>query len=159
SATSTSTPNRRTCRLRPSPASSTGGTRSRGGPPDIVLAPYRPTAPAPRPKPRAGPMTQNRPVPTGACQAHHRLRPPDPTLRPGRPGAGRWLRRFLRHYAATGRTVPLASHAPAEAAHTVDEVVILAAGRLVAHLSTADLAGRDLETLFLDLTHPAGVGP
>jgi ABC-2 type transport system ATP-binding protein len=75
------------------------------------------------------------------------------------PDGMRWLRRFLRHYAATGRTVLVSSHILAEAAQTVDEVVILSAGRLVAHLAAADLADRDLETLFLDLTHATGVRP
>jgi ABC-2 type transport system ATP-binding protein len=75
------------------------------------------------------------------------------------PDGVRWLRRFLRHYAATGRTVLVSTHVLAEAAQTVDEVVILSTGRLVAHLTATDLAGGDLETLFLDLTHPAGVRP
>ena len=53
----------------------------------------------------------------------------------------RWLRDFLRCYAAAGRTVLVSSHLLAEVAQTVDEVVVLAGGRLVAHASLAELVG------------------
>ncbi len=53
-----------------------------------------------------------------------------------------WLRQFLRGYADGGRTVLVSSHLLAEVAQTVDQVVIIAAGRLVAQSSLADLAGR-----------------
>jgi ABC-2 type transport system ATP-binding protein len=43
----------------------------------------------------------------------------------------RWLRRFLRERAASGRTVLLSSHVLAEAAQTVDDVVVIHKGRLV----------------------------
>ena len=41
-----------------------------------------------------------------------------------------WMRGFLRWYAAEGRVVLMSSHLLAEAAQTVDEVIILASGRL-----------------------------
>ena len=43
-----------------------------------------------------------------------------------------WLRQFLREQAAHGRTVVVSSHLLAEVAQTVDHVVILDKGRLVA---------------------------
>ena len=53
-----------------------------------------------------------------------------------------WLRKFLRSYADQGRTVLVSSHLLAEIAQTVDDVVIVAKGRLVTQSSLADLAGR-----------------
>jgi ABC-2 type transport system ATP-binding protein len=44
----------------------------------------------------------------------------------------RWLRDFLRAQAADGRTVLVSSHVLAEMAQTVDEVVVISRGRLVA---------------------------
>jgi ABC-2 type transport system ATP-binding protein len=52
-----------------------------------------------------------------------------------------WLRDFLRAYAASGRTVIVSSHLLAEVAQTVDDVVVLAGGRLVAHAPLAQLLG------------------
>jgi ABC-2 type transport system ATP-binding protein len=43
----------------------------------------------------------------------------------------RWLRTLVRERAATGRTVLLSSHLLSEAAHTVDDVVVIDQGRLV----------------------------
>ena len=57
------------------------------------------------------------------------------------PEGVRWLRHFVRGYAATGRTVLVSSHLLAEVAQTVDEVVVFVAGRLVAHAPLAELAG------------------
>ncbi len=51
-----------------------------------------------------------------------------------------WLRGFLRAYADGGRTVLVSSHLLAEVAQTVDEVVIIAEGRLVTQSSLAALA-------------------
>jgi ABC-2 type transport system ATP-binding protein len=51
----------------------------------------------------------------------------------------RWLRDFLRAYAASGRTVLVSSHLLAEVAQTVDDVVVLAGGRLVAHAPLPEL--------------------
>jgi ABC-2 type transport system ATP-binding protein len=58
------------------------------------------------------------------------------------PDGVRWLRQFVRAFAARGGTVLLSSHVLAEAAQTVDDVVIVAAGRLVVQSSLADLASR-----------------
>jgi ABC-2 type transport system ATP-binding protein len=53
-----------------------------------------------------------------------------------------WLRRFLRDFADRGGTVLVSSHLLAEVAQTVDNVVIIAHGRLITQSSLADLAGR-----------------
>ena len=50
-----------------------------------------------------------------------------------------WLRRFLRSFADAGGTVLVSSHLLAEVAQTVDDVVIIAGGRLVSQSSLADL--------------------
>ena len=57
------------------------------------------------------------------------------------PEGVRWLRDFVRGYAAAGRTVLVSSHLLAEVAQTVDEVVVLVAGRLVAHAPLSQLPG------------------
>jgi ABC-2 type transport system ATP-binding protein len=54
----------------------------------------------------------------------------------------RWLRDFLRAYAAGGRTVLVSSHALAEVAQTVDHVLIVAHGRLVIESPLAELTNR-----------------
>jgi ABC-2 type transport system ATP-binding protein len=51
----------------------------------------------------------------------------------------RWLRDFLRAQAAEGRTVLISSHVLAEVAQTVDEVVVVNRGRLVAQGSLEEL--------------------
>ena len=53
-----------------------------------------------------------------------------------------WLRGFLRAFADDGGTVLVSSHLLAEIAQTVDDVVIIARGRLVAQSSLADLTRR-----------------
>jgi ABC-2 type transport system ATP-binding protein len=58
------------------------------------------------------------------------------------PEGVRWLRERLRNFAASGGTVLISSHQLAEMAETVDDVVIVAHGRLVAQSRLADLAGR-----------------
>ncbi|MFZ5851368.1 MAG: ABC transporter ATP-binding protein [Actinomycetota bacterium] len=50
-----------------------------------------------------------------------------------------WLRGFLRFFADQGRTVLVSSHVLAEVAQTVDQVVIIARGRLVRQASLAEL--------------------
>ncbi|MFN8183967.1 MAG: ABC transporter ATP-binding protein [Candidatus Nanopelagicales bacterium] len=50
-----------------------------------------------------------------------------------------WLRQFLRYLAAQGRTVLVSSHVLSEVEQTVDDVVIIAKGRLVHASSLADL--------------------
>jgi ABC-2 type transport system ATP-binding protein len=51
-----------------------------------------------------------------------------------------WLRRYLRAFADDGGSVLVSSHLLAEVAQTVDDVVILANGRLVTQSSLSDLA-------------------
>lgn len=51
-----------------------------------------------------------------------------------------WLRRLLRAFADEGRTVLVSSHVLTEVQHTVDDVVIIARGRLVHASSLAALA-------------------
>ncbi|WP_203757198.1 ATP-binding cassette domain-containing protein [Cellulomonas chitinilytica] len=53
----------------------------------------------------------------------------------------RWLRVLLRTLAAEGRTVLVSSHVLSEVEQTVDDVVIIARGRLVHASSLGDLAG------------------
>jgi ABC-2 type transport system ATP-binding protein len=53
-----------------------------------------------------------------------------------------WLRGFLRHLADQGRTVLVSSHLLAEVAQTVDQVVIIAAGRLVTQSTLPALTDR-----------------
>ena len=57
------------------------------------------------------------------------------------PEGVRWLRQLLRGLAADGRTVLVSSHILAEVAQTVDSVVILDRGRLVAQSTLAELTG------------------
>jgi ABC-2 type transport system ATP-binding protein len=68
-----------------------------------------------------------------------------------------WLRRFLRRFADQGRTVLVSSHMLAEAAQTVDDVVIIDRGRLVTTGRLDELTedGRTLEEVFLALTGAA----
>jgi ABC-2 type transport system ATP-binding protein len=65
-----------------------------------------------------------------------------------------WLRGFLRAFAAQGKTVLISSHILAEVARTVDEVLIISQGRLVADIRMDELfgIGRSLEDLYLELT-------
>ena len=73
------------------------------------------------------------------------------------PAGVHWLRRFLRRFAEQGGTVLVASHMLAEAAQTVDQVVIIHRGRLVASgaLDELTVGGRTLEDAFLELTGAA----
>jgi ABC-2 type transport system ATP-binding protein len=65
-----------------------------------------------------------------------------------------WLRSFLRRFASQGRTVLLSSHLLAELTQTVDSVLIIAHGRLLAHRRLDELdGGADaLESYYLELT-------
>jgi ABC-2 type transport system ATP-binding protein len=58
------------------------------------------------------------------------------------PDGVRWLRHLMRELAAEGRTVLVSSHLLSEVAQTVDDVVIIAGGRLVAQGSLAEMAKR-----------------
>jgi ABC-2 type transport system ATP-binding protein len=67
----------------------------------------------------------------------------------------RWLRTLLRDLADEGRTVLVSSHQLAELAQTVDDVVVIDHGRLIADGSMPNLlsqgAASSLEDLFLEL--------
>ena len=70
------------------------------------------------------------------------------------PAGVRWLRTFLQSLAADGRTVLVSSHLLAEVAQTVDHVVIVDHGRLLAQGPLDELTGngRTLEDVYLQLT-------
>ena len=76
------------------------------------------------------------------------------------PDGIRWMRDLLRQLAGEGRTVLVSSHLLAEAAQTVDDVVVINRGRLAAEGPVAELTAAtstsNLEDLFFDLTsdHP-----
>jgi ABC-2 type transport system ATP-binding protein len=57
------------------------------------------------------------------------------------PEGVRWLREMVRGLAEEGRTVLVSSHILAEVAQTVDSVVIVDHGRLVAHSTLEELTG------------------
>ena len=65
-----------------------------------------------------------------------------------------WLRGFLRQFAQQGRTILVSSHVLAEVAQTVEAVLIINRGHLVASRAMAELAGseRSLEDLYFELT-------
>jgi ABC-2 type transport system ATP-binding protein len=58
------------------------------------------------------------------------------------PGGVRWLRDFLRDFAAAQRTVLISSHVLAEVAQTVDQVLIINHGKLVVESPLAELTNR-----------------
>lgn len=63
-----------------------------------------------------------------------------------------WLRGLLRSQAEAGKTVLVSSHQLAEMQHTVDDVLILHHGRLLAEGPIAGFTqGRSLEDSFLDI--------
>jgi ABC-2 type transport system ATP-binding protein len=68
----------------------------------------------------------------------------------------RWLRDLLRSLAAEGRAVLVSSHILAEAAQTVDDVVVISRGRTIAQAPLTDLLaarpGANLEDIYLELT-------
>jgi ABC-2 type transport system ATP-binding protein len=70
------------------------------------------------------------------------------------PAGVHWLRRFLRGFAERGGTILLASHLLTEAAQTVDRVLIIDRGRLVASGRLDEFAGcgQTLEDAYLGLT-------
>jgi len=73
------------------------------------------------------------------------------------PAGVRWLRTFLRNFAAQGRTVLISSHLLAEVAQTVDQVMIIDHGHVVASGRLDELSGhgQTLEDIYLDLTEGA----
>jgi ABC-2 type transport system ATP-binding protein len=70
------------------------------------------------------------------------------------PAGVRWLRTFLQQFAGEGRTVLVSSHLLAEVAQTVDHVVIIDHGRLLARGRLDELTsnGQSLEDVYLELT-------
>jgi ABC-2 type transport system ATP-binding protein len=70
------------------------------------------------------------------------------------PAGMHWLRRFIRSFADHGGTVVISSHVLAEVAQTVDQVVIIDHGRLLAVARLDDITGRGrtLEDMYLELT-------
>ena len=70
------------------------------------------------------------------------------------PAGVRWLRTFLQGLAAEGRTVLVSSHLLAEVAQTVDRVVVIDRGRVLAQGTLAELTddSRNLEDVYLELT-------
>jgi ABC-2 type transport system ATP-binding protein len=57
------------------------------------------------------------------------------------PEGVRWVREFVRHLAAEGRTVLLSSHLMSEMAQTADHVIVLGRGRVLADAPLTDLVG------------------
>jgi ABC-2 type transport system ATP-binding protein len=75
------------------------------------------------------------------------------------PAGVHWLRTFLQQLALQGRTVLISSHLLAEVVQTVDQVLIIDRGRVVAGGRLEDLTdggSRTLEDVYLELT---GGGP
>lgn len=70
------------------------------------------------------------------------------------PAGVHWLRTFMRRFADRGGTVLIASHVLAEVAQTVDRVLVILGGRLVAAGALDELAGPSgtLENAYLELT-------
>jgi ABC-2 type transport system ATP-binding protein len=73
------------------------------------------------------------------------------------PAGIRWVRTLLRALAESGRTVLVSSHQLAEVEQLADDLVIMAAGRVVASGSVASVVGAHagLEEAFLELTESA----
>lgn len=55
------------------------------------------------------------------------------------PEGVRWVRTFVRHLAAEGRTVLLSSHLMSEMSQTADQVIVLGRGRVLADAPLAEL--------------------
>jgi ABC-2 type transport system ATP-binding protein len=74
------------------------------------------------------------------------------------PAGIRWTRELLRALAASGRTVLVSSHQLAELEQVVDDLVVMAAGRVVARGSLESVIGAHagLEEAFLELTEGRG---
>jgi ABC-2 type transport system ATP-binding protein len=70
------------------------------------------------------------------------------------PAGVHWLRTFLRRFADKGGTVLVSSHLLAEVAQTVEQILIIDRGRLVARRRLDELtdSGRTLEDVYLELT-------
>jgi ABC-2 type transport system ATP-binding protein len=68
-----------------------------------------------------------------------------------------WLRTFLRHLAGEGRTVLVSSHLLSEVQQSVDDVVVIARGRLVHASSMDDLAALAVPTVTVSAPDGAGL--
>jgi ABC-2 type transport system ATP-binding protein len=68
-----------------------------------------------------------------------------------------WLRQYLRGYADRGGSVLVSSHLLSEVAQTVDDVVIIANGRLITQSSLADLARREPAGVRVRTPHPGAL--
>jgi ABC-2 type transport system ATP-binding protein len=70
------------------------------------------------------------------------------------PAGVHWLRTFLRRFAEQGGTVLVSSHLLAEVAQTVDQILVIKRGRLVAsgQLDALTEPGQTLEDVYLKLT-------
>jgi ABC-2 type transport system ATP-binding protein len=70
------------------------------------------------------------------------------------PAGVQWLRSLLRGFAANGGAVLVSSHLLAEVAQSVDRIVMISGGRLVADAPLDQLAGhgQSLEDAYLELT-------
>ncbi|HEY3262298.1 MAG TPA: AAA family ATPase, partial [Pseudonocardiaceae bacterium] len=76
------------------------------------------------------------------------------------PDGVRWLRSLIRGLGDQGRSVLVSSHLLAELAQTVDDVIVIERGRLVAHdrvAALADSTAESLEDVFLRLTATAAI--
>jgi len=73
------------------------------------------------------------------------------------PAGMQWLRLMLRRFAQDGGTVLVSSHLLAEVAQTVDRVLIISGGHLLADAAVDELAGngQSLEDVYLKLTAEA----
>ena len=71
------------------------------------------------------------------------------------PAGVRWLRDFLRDFAAGQRTVLISSHVLAEVAQTVDDVIIINHGKLVAEASLEELTRRASGSVHVRTPEPA----
>ena len=59
----------------------------------------------------------------------------------------RWLRRFLRRFADQGGTVFVSSHLIAELEAVADDLVVVAAGKVIAAASVAEIVGKSARTI------------
>ena len=76
-------------------------------------------------------------------------------------GGIRWMREFLRRRAADGATVLLSSHLMGELAETVDDVVVIDRGRIIADGTLGEVTGAhpSLEDAYFALTSAGTRGP
>jgi ABC-2 type transport system ATP-binding protein len=68
-----------------------------------------------------------------------------------------WLRGFLRYLAGEGRTVLISSHVLSEVQQTVDDVVIVARGRLVRQATLAELDDPTLRAVAIRTPDPGAL--